>query len=118
MYTEKQREDLSRAGVSGADELLEKDAWLFAKREFKAALGKLLMIAKAESTMENIKEQILGIESNAKKEICVKLLNKVETDLNHILTEQEKKEVFEYYLYSFLNQIKYKTYKKGEKANE
>lgn len=118
LYNEKQREDLSRAGVSGADELLEKDAWMFAKREFKAALGKLMMIVKAESTMENIREQILGIESNVKKEICVKLLDKVETDLNSILAEQEKKEVFEYYLYGFLNQIKYKTYKKGEKANE
>lgn len=118
LYAEKQREDLSRAGVSGADELLEKEAWVFIKREFKAALGKLLMIAKAESTMENIKEQVLGIESNAKKEICVKLLDKVEMDLNRILTEQEKKEVFKYYLYSFLNQIKYKTYKKGEKSNE
>lgn len=118
LYNEKQREDLSRAGVSGADELLEKDAWMFAKREFKAALGKLMMIVKAESTMENIREQILGIESDVKKEICVKLLDKVETDLNSILAEQEKKEVFEYYLYGFLNQIKYKTYKKGEKANE
>lgn len=118
LYAEKQREDLSRAGVSGADELLEKEAWMFAKREFKAALGKLLMIVKAESTMENIREQVLGIESNAKKEICVKLLDKVEMDLNRILTEQEKKEVFKYYLYSFLNQIKYKTYKKGEKVNE
>lgn len=118
LYAEKQREDLSRAGVSGADELLEKEAWLFVKREFKASLGKLLMIAKAESTMENIKEQVLGIESNAKKEICVKLLDKVEMDLNRNLTKQEKKEVFKYYLYSFLNQIKYKTYKKGEKANE
>ena len=112
------REELSRAGVQSANEMLEKEKSLFAKREFKAALGKISIIVKNEYTLEQIKEQVLGIESKSKRETCERLLNKVESGLEHLRTPLDSDAAARVYLYSFLNQIKYVTYQKGEFDNE
>lgn len=133
----RRREEFSYAGVQQANNMFAKQAALFGRSEFKASLGKLLLLAKEQSTLEGIKEQIAGIETNTKRELCEKLIKSVELGVGKIrqcVLEQvqaandgqrlkeflaEEHELQHIYLLGFLNQIKYLTYhRKGDNANE
>ncbi len=112
------REALARAGVAGANELLQKEKSMFASKDFKATLSKITIIVRNEKTVKAIEEQIEGIESDTKKKNCRKLIDKAKADVKEIPSRFGEDEATAIYLYSFLNQIKYVTYRKEESANE
>lgn len=133
----RRREEFSYAGVQQANNMFTKQPSLFGRSEFKASLGKLLLLAKEQSTLEGIKEQIAGIETNTKRELCEKLIKSVELGVGKIwqcvlgqvqaandgqrLKEflAEEHELQHIYLLGFLYQIKYLTYhRKGDNTNE
>lgn len=112
------REEIVAAGAAGANAFLDLNPGIIKKAEFKPSLNKLIQIVKNEEILSKIQAQVDGIETDSKKEICNKMLRKANADLagaSYVISQEEAEKI---YLYNFLNQIKYKTYKKGGDANE
>lgn len=110
----KLQDEVSSAGNRGATELIKNQTSLLKKGEFDAAFSKLRMIVKSETGLKGIRDQVAGIESDSKREICQKLLKPVEKYVGGASTAIEQlgaDEVTRIYLYSFMNQIKYEAYK-------
>ena len=99
--------------MNAAKEILEKQPDLFRKKEFKAALGKLILLIKTEETIFGIEEQISGIEKEEKKKICNDLIKYAKTFPKEGNVDWEDWEQTKVYLRHYLNHIKYVTYKKG-----
>ena len=133
----RRREEFSYAGVQQANSLFTKQPSLFGRSEFKASLGKLLLLAKEQGTLEGVMDQIAGIETNTKRELCEKLMKSVAVGADKVLKQaketikstqdaqrmqeliSEEKALQKIYLLGFLYQIKYLTYhRKGDNTNE
>lgn len=106
--------DARRAGELAVNENnLEKS------REIDAVIGKLILISKAETCLDGMIGQIDGIASESKKKLSKTLVNYVqsyvkEKDFGGIESDQ----IYQIYMQSFLNQIKYQIRpKKNERRN-
>ena len=108
------QETVSNAGVLGADRLIASKKNLLTSSEIDAAFSKLRIIIRAEKTLDDIMKQVDGIESDEKRKLCKTLLKPVSDFLKEYGTPEgtpDKEEIAQIYLYSFMNQIKYKRYK-------
>lgn len=108
------KENVSNAGVLGADRLIASKKNLLTSPEIDAAFSKLRIIAREEKTLDDIMKQVDGIESDEKRKLCKTLLEPVSNFMKEYGTPEDApdtEEVVQIYLYSFMNQIKYKRYK-------
>lgn len=106
--------DIKEKARKTADDVIKE---LGQKQEMTAVLGKLIILKKTVATLEEMEQQIQGIETKKKKEMTETILSRIKEADGHM----DEKVLYEVMLPEYLSQLKYrlktlrlKETKKGE----